>query len=56
MKLSDDVLNQLKGKTIDRAEQNGCNCLSLYFTDGTHLELEVEYVGSNLYAIGGELK
>lgn len=34
-----------EGKTVKKLEKHGVNCLVFYFTDGTQVELEVEYTG-----------
>jgi len=46
------------GKTIKKIDETACNCLSIEFTDGTDLLLEVEAVNGpiGLYGISGYIR
>lgn len=40
--------SDLEGKTIKSADVKAINCLTLHFTDGSSLTIEVENVGHGL--------
>jgi len=51
MKITQDLLSSMKGKTIEKVMHPGVNCLIIQFSDGTEVDFEVEHVGHGLYAI-----
>ena len=44
------------GRTIKAIDESSCNCISIEFTDGTELLLEVESAGHGLHTNVGYVR
>lgn len=50
-KRQDQFRKLFKGKTIKKVDAKSVNHLIFHFEDGTKSELEIEYMGHNIYGI-----
>lgn len=45
-------VQEMVGKTVERVNDRACNCLEIFFTDGTSILLEAENILPSLGLIG----